>query len=57
MVKISEDGPVELTEVNYPEPEMEAYSFSEKPLSVYTHDFDITSKAGQGTTIRVMWNV
>ena len=35
---------LEVEAVEYPEPELEAYSFSDKPLSVYTHDFDIVSR-------------
>ena len=30
----------------YPKPSMEKYSFSEKPLSVYTGDFEITTRFG-----------
>jgi hypothetical protein len=35
---------LEVEAVEYPEPEMESYAFSEKPLSVFTHDFDIVSR-------------
>jgi len=37
-------GPLEAPEVTYPKPEMGKFSFSDKPLSVYTGDFDITTK-------------
>lgn len=36
-------GSVEVGEVKYPEPELESYAFSDQPLSVYTHDFDIVT--------------
>jgi len=34
-------GALEAGEVVYPKPQMEKYSFSEKPLSVYTGNFEI----------------
>jgi thiol:disulfide interchange protein DsbD len=37
-------GPLEAPEVTYPEPQMEKYSFSDKPLSVYTGNFDLITK-------------
>lgn len=37
-------APLEVAEVVYPKPQMEKYAFSEKPLSVYTGDFDIVTK-------------
>lgn len=37
-------APLEVAEVVYPKPQMEKYSFSDKPLSVYTGDFDIVTK-------------
>jgi thiol:disulfide interchange protein DsbD len=37
-------APLEVAEVVYPKPQMEKYAFSEKPLSVYTGDFEIITK-------------
>jgi len=37
-------APLEVAGVEYPKPQMEKYAFSDKPLSVYTGDFDITTK-------------
>jgi hypothetical protein len=37
-------APLEVAEVVYPKPQMEKYAFSDKPLSVYTGDFDIVTK-------------
>jgi thiol:disulfide interchange protein DsbD len=37
-------APLEVAEIAYPKPQMEKYSFSEKPLSVYTGDFEIVTK-------------
>lgn len=37
-------GPAQAVEVIYPKPEMEKYEFSEKPLSVFTGDFETTTK-------------
>jgi hypothetical protein len=37
-------GPLEMTTVDYPKGTMEKYSFSDKPLSVVTGDFSITTK-------------
>ena len=36
--------PLEATDVAYPKPQMEKYSFSPDPLSVYTGDFEIVTK-------------
>ncbi|HZO54676.1 MAG TPA: protein-disulfide reductase DsbD domain-containing protein [Bryobacteraceae bacterium] len=36
--------PLTISSITFPEPKMEKYSFSEKPLSVYTGDFDIVTK-------------
>jgi len=36
-------GPLTLDKVDYPEGSMEKYSFSDKPLSVVTGDFSITT--------------
>ena len=49
-------GPFESPQVAYPKPQMEKFNFSDKPLSVYTGDFVITTKfkvaanANPGTT-------
>jgi hypothetical protein len=37
-------GPLESPEVTYPAPQMEKYSFSPTPLSVYTGNFDLVTK-------------
>ena len=37
-------GPLAVKSITFPTPRMEKYSFSEKPLSVYTGDFDIITK-------------
>lgn len=37
-------GPLESPEVSYPTPQMEKYSFSPTPLSVYTGNFDLMTK-------------
>ncbi len=37
-------GPLETAEVVYPKGQMEKYSFSENPLSVYTGDFQIVTR-------------
>jgi hypothetical protein len=37
-------GALESPEVAYPAPQMEKYSFSEKPLSVYTGNFELLTK-------------
>ena len=36
--------PLESPEVVYPKPDMEKYSFSDKPLSVYTGEFQLVTK-------------
>lgn len=36
-------GPAEVVKISFPEPRLETYQFSEKPLSVFTGDFDITT--------------
>ncbi len=38
------EGPLTMTSVDYPKGSMEKYSFSDKPLSVVTGDFSITTK-------------
>jgi len=37
-------APLEVGDVIYPKPQMEKYSFSPDPLSVYTGDFEIVTK-------------
>lgn len=37
-------GALESPEVSYPKPQMEKYAFSDKPLSVYTGSFELTTK-------------
>lgn len=37
-------GPLETAGIVYPKPQMEKYSFSEKPLSVFTGDFEILTR-------------
>ncbi len=37
-------GALESPDVAYPAPQMEKYSFSEKPLSVYTGNFELVTK-------------
>jgi len=37
-------GALEPGAVVYPKPEMEKYAFSDKPLSVFTGDFNVTAK-------------
>jgi hypothetical protein len=37
-------GPLEAPEVTYPAPQMEKYSFSPTPLSVYTGNFDLVTR-------------
>ena len=37
-------GPLESPEVTYPTPQMEKYSFSPTPLSVYTGNFELVTK-------------
>jgi hypothetical protein len=43
-------GPLEAAGFSFPKPQMEKYSFSDKPLSVYTGDFEIVThfKAAAG---------
>lgn len=36
--------PLEVISVEYPAPKLEKYPFSAKPLSVFSGDFDITTK-------------
>jgi hypothetical protein len=38
-----EAGPLQVKGIDYPKGHMEKYAFSEKPLSVYTGNFDITT--------------
>ena len=42
--------PFEVLEVGYPQPQTHTYSFSAKPLSVYTTDFAITTRFGVPAT-------
>src|SRR5437879_2772643 len=37
-------GPLEPLGVTYPKPQMEKYSFSEKPISVFSGNFDLVTK-------------
>lgn len=37
-------APLEMKDVVYPAPKMEKYEFSEKPLSVFTGDFEIATR-------------
>lgn len=37
-------GALQADEIVYPKPQMEKYAFSDKPLSVYTGDFQIVTK-------------
>ena len=37
-------APLEVAGVDYPKPQMEKYSFSDKPLSVYTGNFDLVTR-------------
>ena len=37
-------GALQADQVIYPKPQMEKYAFSEKPLSVYTGNFEIVTK-------------
>ena len=37
-------APMEVDSVVYPKPQLEKYSFSKDPLSVYTGDFEIVTK-------------
>lgn len=37
-------GPLETAGIVYPKPQSEKYSFSEKPLSVFTGDFEILTR-------------
>jgi len=37
-------GVLEAVDIAYPKPNLEKYSFSDKPLSVYTGDFEIVTK-------------
>ncbi len=36
-------GPLESPAVSYPKPQMEKYEFSDKPISVFTGDFDLNT--------------
>ena len=36
--------PLQVGKVTYPKPQLEKYSFSEKPISVFSGDFDITTE-------------
>ena len=37
-------GPLQVVSVQYPKPHMQKYTFSEKPLSVVTGKFEITTR-------------
>ena len=37
-------GPMQVEEVTYPKPSLEKYAFAEKPLSVVTGEFTLTTK-------------
>jgi hypothetical protein len=37
-------GALEGGEVDYPQPQLEKYDFEEKPLSIYTGNFDLTAR-------------
>jgi len=39
-----EPGPLQAVEVIFPKPHMEKYEFSPNPLSVFTGDFELTTK-------------
>ncbi len=39
-----EKGLIQPVEIIFPKPRLEKYAFSEKPLSVFTGDFDITTR-------------
>ena len=39
-----EASPLEPVGVSYPKPQLENYSFSQKPVSVFTGDFDIATR-------------
>ncbi len=39
-----EAAPLEVLAVTYPKPHLEKYKFSEKPLSVFTGEFDIATR-------------
>ncbi len=52
-------SPLEVVDVTYPQPKLENYSFSTKPVSVFTGDFDIITRfkapatSPQGPTVLV----
>jgi hypothetical protein len=37
-------GPLQVAEVKFPEPKLEKFPFSEKPISVFTGEFEIVTK-------------
>lgn len=39
-----ESAPLEVAGIEYPKPHFEKYAFAEKPLSVFTGDFDVTTR-------------
>ena len=41
-------GPLVVVEIEYPEPALERYPFSEEPLSVFTGDFKIRTRFHAG---------
>jgi len=43
-LKLTWTGTLETGEIVYPKPQMEKYTFSDKPLSVYTGDFEIVTR-------------
>jgi hypothetical protein len=43
-LKLTWSGVLETAEIVYPKPQSEKYPFSEKPLSVYTGDFEILTR-------------
>jgi hypothetical protein len=43
-------GPLEAGEVRFPKPSLESYSFSEKPLSVFSGEFEIVTQFKRKTT-------
>ena len=45
-----EPGPLEAVDVVYPKPQMEKYEFADKPLSVYTGNFEIVTKFKVGAS-------
>ncbi len=48
--------PLEAVSVHFPQPKMEKYAFSEKPLSVYSGTFEITAKVKAKADARMGMN-